>query len=210
MRWIRRVVALGFVVGVSACTDGATVPDSHERVYVIQGQNMEHTLHGCPGCTDDRVAFDLLALSDRSVRDGDIVVFHAPPSWFDGSSSTLVSRVIATGGQTVKGDAAGHVLISTTGVDGPYRRLREPYVFIDPGSRSPGFGPVTVPRGRVWLLGDHRNDSSDSRYHCSLNGLGTTLGDRHCDPVTSTIPVAGVIGVAVRIVAPPSRVRSLG
>ncbi|MCW2522010.1 MAG: signal peptidase, partial [Frankiales bacterium] len=130
----------------------------------------------------------------------------------------LVKRVIAVGGQTVKCcDDSGNVQISDNGPGGPWRSLNEPYIFepspwsksSTPGVSAPGdsrsFGPVTVPKGRLWVMGDHRSDSADSRYHC---GDGGVLAG--CDPVQSTVAVSSVIGKAVVIAWPPSRWRTLG
>lgn len=228
MHWSRRQVWSGLraaifvaLLGLSGCASGSTarvhpnsgsgtstrsVPNGRQRVYVIQGQNMARTLMGCPDCEDDHVLFDLVAGSSRKVRSGDIVVFHAPPGWAE-STSTLVSRVIAVAGQTVKGDIAGRIMISRAGANGPYRTRREPYVLID--GPVPAFGPVTIPKGRLWVMGDHRSDSADSRYHCSARTQGTTEADNHCDPKTSTVAVEAVIGIAVKIISPPSRVRAL-
>jgi len=134
------------------------------------------------------------------------------------SEKDLVKRVIAVGGQTVKCcDDNGYVQISDHGAAGPWRSLNEPYIYqnspwskpTNGAARSPednrSFGPVTVPDGRLWVLGDHRGDSADSRYHCGAGGSGA-----NCDPESSTVPTSDVIGKAVAIAWPPSRWRTLG
>jgi signal peptidase I len=134
------------------------------------------------------------------------------------SEKDLVKRVIATGGQTVKCcDDNGNLQVSDNGPAGPFRSLNEPYIFENspwtkpttPGARGAGdtrsFGPVTVPKGRLWVMGDHRSDSADSRYHCGNGGTGAS-----CDPQSSTVAVSDVIGKAVVIAWPPSRWRTLG
>jgi len=134
------------------------------------------------------------------------------------SEKDLVKRVIATGGQTVQCcDDKGNVQVSDSGPNGPWRSLNEPYIYgpspwspsSNSGTKAPGdsrtFGPVTVPKGRLWVMGDHRGDSADSRYHCGDGGTGP-----NCDPVSSTVGVKDVIGKAVVIAWPPSRWRTLG
>ncbi|MDT4917586.1 MAG: signal peptidase, partial [Pseudonocardiales bacterium] len=142
----------------------------------------------------------------RAIRGFGQLIGFVPP---DGQ--VLVKRVIATGGQTVKGDAQGNVEVSNNGADGPFRTLDEPYVFIDKGQEGSlrPFGPVTVPKGRLWVMGDHRNDSADSRYHCGPNGSDAT-NDLSCDATSSTVPISAVIGKAFVIAWPPSRWRTLG
>jgi signal peptidase I len=182
------------------------------QAFFIPSGSMEQTLHGCPGCTGDRVLVNKVPYWFGSPEPGDIVVFKgpdtwspeinvSPPSnWISGaflwlgrtvgiappSEDDFVKRVIATSGQTVQCcDAQGRVT-----VDG--KPLDEPYIYQNTPLESRPFGPVTVPQGRLWVMGDHRSASADSREHMS-------------DKYSGTIGVDDVIGKAAMIVWPPSR-----
>jgi signal peptidase I len=97
----------------------------------------------------DQVLVDKRAYSDTDPRRGDLAVFHAPRT-----GEILLKRVVAVGGDMV-GIEDG-VLV----VDG--RRPREPYA--DPDAiDSVYFGPVRVRPGTVFVLGDNRANSEDSR-----------------------------------------------
>jgi len=94
--------------------------------------------------------------------------------------------VVATEGQTVECcDPDGRVL-----VDG--QPLDEPYIFENNPIEQRAFAKVTVPQGRLWVMGDHRSASADSREH---------VGDQY----SGTIGVDDVIGKAALIVWPINR-----
>jgi signal peptidase I len=186
------------------------------RVYEIPSGSMETTLHGCTGCTNDRVLVDKLSFRFGDPAPGDVIVFKGPPSWEDGDDlaepssnplirglqsigsliglappdeKDLIKRVIAVGGQTVACcDAQNRVT-----VDG--KPLNEPYIYYLPEAGPPvqsEFGPIKVPLGDLWVMGDSRNNSADSRV-----------------PGHGPIPVENVIGKARFVVLPLPRIKSI-
>jgi signal peptidase I len=188
------------------------------KAFFIPSGSMEQTLHGCAGCSGDRVLVNKVTYRLHDPRPGDIVVFKGPESWAPEivpqepgnpvqralravagtfgvatpGEKDFVKRVIAVGGQTVQCcDEQGRVM-----VDG--RALDESYVYSsDPNFDELPFGPVTVPAGRLWVMGDHRDESADSRAHFN-------------DADQGTIPVDNVIGKAFVIIWPVSRWATLG
>lgn len=186
------------------------------RVYEIPSGSMEKTLHGCTGCTNDRVLVDKLSYRFGDPSPGDVVVFAGPENWENSDfqvrrsgnalvrglqtagsliglappdEKDLIKRVIAVGGQTVACcDAQNRVT-----VDG--KPLNEPYIYYLPEAGPPvqtEFGPVKVPDGQIWVMGDSRNNSADSRV-----------------PGHGPVPVANVIGKARFVVLPFNRVKSI-
>lgn len=134
--WLLCIVALVFVFFV--------------RVVGVDGSSMFPTLND----------HDFLLLQSNftnpSYRQGDIVVL-TQNSFSD--SKPLVKRVIAVGGQSIDIDfTSGQVFVDGVLLDEPY--ICEP-TYLDFGGTE---YPVTVPDGCVFVMGDNRNNSADSRY----------------------------------------------
>ena len=111
---------------------------------------------------------------------------------------TLVKRVVATGGQTVQClEGVEGVMVDGQQVDDSYI-LNPPAYNVDPRSGSeacggPYFGPVTVPDDAVWVMGDNRTNSKDSRYHQDAADSGS-------------VPVDDIVGKTRFKVWPLSRI----
>jgi len=116
------------------------------RTIGVDGWSMRQTLKN-----NDRVVISNLFYSPDN---GDIIVFQSPSDIFE---YPLVKRVIATAGQTVYINFEnGDIYIDDV-------LINEPYIFTETTSRYDFVGPVTVPNGYVFVLGDNRNSSTDSR-----------------------------------------------
>jgi signal peptidase I len=159
------------------------------RTFVVQSfripsESMEKTLHGCsPHCNNDRILVNKLSYKLHGINRRDIVVFKATGKWLEvvGGPDDVVKRVIGLPGDTVQCcDPQGRVILN--GVP-----QNEPYVFEDDHHQ---FAPVVVPKGQLFVMGDHRSASSDSRY----NG---------------TIPESSVIGHAFVRIWPLSHLGTL-
>jgi signal peptidase I len=142
----------------------------------------------------------------RWLQNGLSVIGFVPPDEND-----LVKRVIAVGGQTVQ-------CRNNTGLTVDGKPLDQP--FLDPKTlgldlsvyKCPGsggnveFGPVKVPEHRLWVMGDNRTQSADSRAHCTSTAEDARRGILCTgDPMAGTVPVENVIGKARFIAWPPSR-----
>ena len=148
------------------------------RLIGVDGSSMVPTLHD-----GDKLVLQSLGYTPTQ---GDVVVLN---KHFDAAQAPIVKRVIAVGGQTVDIDYAA----GTVTVDGV--KLSEPYInefMLAPTDSRMGNEHVVVPEGSIFVLGDNRNGSKDSR-----------------DAGVGTIDEGYVLGKAVFSIFPLSRFGAL-
>ncbi|MFE7639836.1 signal peptidase I [Kitasatospora sp. NPDC057518] len=177
------------------------------QAFSIPSGSMEQTL-----AIGDRVLVDKFTpwFGAKPER-GEVVVFRDPGGWLEGTPASsgdsvmgsvqkvlstvglmpsadekdLIKRVIAVGGDTVDCEAGAPLKVNGVALD-------EPYLFpgATPCDNDP-VGTVTVPKGKLWVMGDHRNNSRDSRWHHNETGDGF-------------VPVDNVVGRAFVVAWPLS------
>lgn len=188
-------VALALAVGLVALVLNVVV-----AAYRVPSEGMAPTLK--PG---DSMLVNKFVYRREDPQPGDVIVFNIPQGWNvkkkddPGGRYLLVKRVIAIGGQTVQCRA-------DTGLTVDGKWLPEPY--IDPQTMQadpnaypclgPEFGPVAVPADRLWVMGDNRTHSADSRANCETLPSDARTGVLCTgDPVRGTVPVTDVVGRVV-------------
>lgn len=115
------------------------------KTSAVNGDSMKDTLHN-----GDTV---IITSINRTVKYGDVVVISQP----NFLNKVLIKRVIATGGQTVTFDSENNRIL----VDG--KELSEPYIREKMYFTAEMSGSITVPEGKLFVMGDNRNESTDSR-----------------------------------------------
>jgi signal peptidase I len=122
--------------------------------YKVQQSSMEHTL-----LQEQYVLVDKLTPRFDTYKRGDIVVFTPPSDWAGDSSTPFIKRVIGVGNDVVE-IRDGAVSINGTRID-------EPYIYTEadgsPQPTSASQDRWAIPEGELFLMGDHRGDSADSR-----------------------------------------------
>ena len=199
--WLETIVLLVLALVVSAIVKTFFV-----QLFFVPSGSMKPLF-----VDDDRIVVQKVSYWSGSVHRGDVVVFEDPGGRWLGPEGVprlthvqkalsevglyptgghLVKRVIGVGGDRVACcDAAGRVTVN--GVP-----LHE-RAYVMPGAAPSDLRfRVTVPKGRLWVMGDNRSDSADSRYHPDLPGGGS-------------IPEDDVVGKVWAIVWPPGRAHFL-
>lgn len=145
---------ISFLVMVAIVVAGAWLL----RTFVIEpfqipSASMEETIQ-----TGDMVFAEKISYQFSDPEQGDIVVFSDPQV----PSRTLIKRVIATEGQTVD-LRDGVVYVDGVALDEPYTQGLPSYPLHTVSNVNITY-PYTIPEGSVWVMGDNRTNSSDSRY----------------------------------------------
>ena len=171
------------------------------QFFYIPSGSMENTLQ-----INDRVAVNKLPFISKNIDRGDVVVFRDPSNWLpepyantqnqviekikeglvivgvlpNPAKQYLVKRVIGVAGDTI---VAKNGVVTING-----QQADEPYIFAGNKASEVDFN-VTVPEGKLWVMGDHRGASADSRYHQD-------------DVNNGFVPVSKVTGRVVAIIWP--------
>lgn len=135
------------------------------KTYKVPTVGMEPTIRA-----DEEILVDLDAYRSVSVQPGDVVTFKNPKD----ESVVLVKRCVATGGQSVF-IREGVVFVDNKPFMPTLETKRanpeilapdfnDPKIFPPGAGNRDNYGPITVPSGKCFLLGDHRDNSFDSRY----------------------------------------------
>ena len=187
---------------VSALVLSIIVKSFLVQFFYIPSGSMENTLQ-----VNDRVGVNKLGAIFSDIKRGEVVVFRDPAEWLsapydeskglakivkdglvfvgimpDPAKQYLIKRVIGVGGDRV-------VCCSTSGkIEVNGIEVDEPYIYAGNKPSDSTFD-VTVPKGFIWVMGDHRGASADSRFHTD-------------DPNKGMVPLDKVTGRALFVIWP--------
>ncbi|MBO3128842.1 signal peptidase I [Dermatophilus congolensis] len=173
--------------------------------FYIPSGSMRNTL-----IEDDRVVVSKLTPDLFDIKRGDIVVFEDPGGWLPPSMPrprSGVAKVLSWVG-VLPEDEGNHLIKRVVGLPGDHvecctadgkltvngQPIDEPYVFPGTPPSSVTFN-ITVPPGKLWVMGDNRDHSSDSRFHDKPSSNGTE----------GSVPIANVVGRAFAVIWPLNR-----
>lgn len=189
---------------VSALILSMIVKTFFVQFFYIPSGSMENTL-----LVNDRVGVNKFGALFSDIKRGEVVVFRDPADWLsvptneetgikkvakdalvfvgvlpDPAKQYLIKRVIGVGGdRVVCCNASDQIEVNGT-------PITEPYIY--PGDKpSDSEFDVTVPKGFIWVMGDHRGASADSRFHTQ-------------DPNKGMVPLDKVTGRALFVIWPLS------
>jgi len=190
------------ILVVSALVLSIIVKTFLVQFFYIPSGSMENTLQ-----VNDRVGVNKLGAIFSDIKRGEVVVFRDPAEWLsapsdeskglakivkdglvfvgimpDPAKQYLIKRVIGVGGDRV-------VCCSTSGkIEVNGIEVDEPYIYAGNKPSDSTFD-VTVPKGFIWVMGDHRGASADSRFHTD-------------DPNKGMVPLDKVTGRALFVIWP--------
>ncbi len=166
---------------VTAMVMAVVVKTFFLQAFYIPSESMEPTMR-----PDDKILVQKVSYWTGDVDRGDIVVFDDPGGWLDAADSRrasngvqrgleavglfptgghLIKRVVGVGGDSVQCcDDDGKVTVNDTPLD-------EPYLLDETVNRDQPFN-IKVPKGYLFVMGDNRNNSADSRAHLGDPGGG--------------------------------------
>jgi signal peptidase I len=198
------------IIIVSALVVSIIVKTFFIHFFFIPSGSMENTLQ-----VGDRIAVNKLGNFFGEAKRGEVVVFRDPAGWLgtpsesndskivqtiksglvtvgvlpDPAKQYLIKRIIGVGGDTVTCcDKKGYLTVNGVSVS-------EPYIFTGDKPSDTDF-KVTVPKGFVWVMGDHRGASADSRFHTD---------DIH----KGMVPLSSIVGRATVVVWPLNNINFL-
>lgn len=167
------------IIAISAILVSLVVKTFFIHFFFIPSGSMQNTLQ-----IGDRIAVNKLANYFSDIKRGEVVVFKDPAQWLgeaptetgsrpvvlmkealvavgilpDPSTQYLIKRVIGVGGDHIKCcDVQGRLIVNG-------KSINEPYIFSGNKPSESTFD-ITVPKGYIWVMGDHRAASADSRFH---------------------------------------------